>query len=78
MKTTNAFTGDIVQITNDDHHWFACLIIVTEVRNWGIIGYITIPTNRDEPNGTAYIRLKNEDFQVVGNATLVLGTGEES
>lgn len=68
--------GDVVQITNDDHHWFACLIVVTEVRSWGVIGYAMLPTNDDKPNGTAYIRLKNDDFQVIGMASLVLGTDD--
>ena len=64
--------GVIVQITNKEHHWYPCLIIVDEVKIWGIQGYTTIPNNkRDEPNGDAYIRLKNNEFETVGRANIV-------
>lgn len=71
--------GDIVQVTNDSHHWFGCLIVVTEPRGWGVIGYITIPNNeREKPNGDAFIRLNNEDFEIVGHAVLVRASEDDS
>ena len=76
IKSDRPIMGDIVQITNDDHKWFAVLIVVTEVRNWGIIGYALIPSN-DENYQSAYIRLNNDDFQVVGKAALVLGKDDK-
>jgi hypothetical protein len=70
--------GDIVQITDESHHWYPCLIIVTEVKSWGIQGYITIPSNDNNPNGNAFIRLKDGEFEFCGcKAVLVRGTGEE-
>ena len=65
--------GMIVQITNKGHHWFPCLIIVTEVKSWGIQGYMTIPSNTEATNGDAYIRLKTEEFEIVGEANIVAG-----
>jgi len=66
-KQHNLEVGDIVQITDEKHHWFPCLIIVSEPKGFGCQGYITIPSNdREEPNGNAYIRLKHEEFELIG------------
>ena len=64
--------GTIIQIINEKHHWFPCLIIVDEVKSWGIQGYIAIPTNDEERNNPAYIRLKTEEFEIVGKANIVI------
>jgi hypothetical protein len=61
--------GDIVQITNSAHRWFPCLIIVTEVKTWGIQGYITIPNG--EETGNAFVRINSEDYKKVGYAIYV-------
>lgn len=61
----------IVQITNDKHHWFPALVIVSELKNFGIQGYCTMPTK-----GNAYIRLNYEDFDLVGMAAVVVDEGE--
>ena len=63
--------GDIVQITDETNRWYPCLLIVDEVKSWGIQGYITIPTNDDEWNGNAYYRIENGKFEKVGSAVLV-------
>lgn len=62
--------GDIVQITNSKHHWFPSLIIVDEVKGFGILGYMHIP---DKSNSPAYIRLNTEDFEYVGKAAILIG-----
>lgn len=62
---------DIVQITNPEHKWYPCLIVVSEVKSFGIQGYITIPTNDDKPNGQAYIRLNTNEFEKVGEAIII-------
>ena len=54
--------GNIVQITNESHHWFPALIVVAEVKNWGILGYGLFPPNNADGAFPAYIRLKNDDF----------------
>ena len=60
--------GDIVQITNPEHHWFPALIIVSEPKSFGIQGYTVIVSNSPEPNGRAYIRLKHDEIEFVGCA----------
>lgn len=57
--------GDIVQITNIEHTWFPCLIIVDDIKSFGIQGYAICPGE-----GEAYIRLKKEDYSKVGKAIL--------
>lgn len=64
--------GDIVQIVDEDHHWFPCLIVVDEVKSWGIQGYAMIPNN--DPNtetSNAYIRLTEGQYQEVGRAAII-------
>lgn len=67
--------GDIVQITDDAHHWFPALIVVTEPKAWGIQGCALIPQS-NEPGARAsqaFIRLKREQFERVGHAAIVPG-----
>ena len=63
--------GDIVQITDEQHPWYPALIIVTELKGWGVMGYALIVTNDETPNGQAYIRIKNEQYEPVGHALVV-------
>lgn len=68
--------GDIVQITDPNHHWYPCLIIVSEVKSWGIQGYISIPNDNQGNVGNAYIRLPNESFEMVGKAVIIVKKDE--
>lgn len=63
--------GDIVQITEPDHHWYPCLVIVSEVKSWGIQGYLSIPQDNNGNVANAYIRLINEVFEPVGKAVII-------
>lgn len=63
--------GVIVQIVNEEHHWFPALIIVDEVKSFGLQGYCIIPSN-DGNTRNAYIRLKKGDFEIVGLAHFVV------
>lgn len=65
--------GDIVQIINEKHHWYPCLVIVSEVKSWGVQGYLTIPQDNSGNVANAYIRLTNEDILIVGKAAIVVG-----
>ena len=62
--------GSIVQITDEDHAWFPALIIVTELKDFGIQGYCNMPSN-DRNGGNAYIRLKKSVYELVGKAKIV-------
>ena len=63
--------GDIVQITNENHHWYPCLIIVSDVKSFGCQGYVLIPHNDGELPDIAYIRLSSEEYEQVGKASIV-------
>lgn len=63
-----AVVSDIVQVTNSANKWFPCLVIVTEVKPWGVQGYTSVPLQ-----GDAYIRLNEEEYEVVGKAVIVVG-----
>mgnify|MGYP001612868222 FL=1 len=53
--------GDIVQADPDKTEWGPSLVIITEIRSWGIQGYTHIPRG-----GDAFIRLKFCDFEPTG------------
>lgn len=60
--------GSIVQVRPDVTHgregqWFqACLVVVTEVKSWGVQGYVQ---NAGQP-GQAFIRLTPDQFEDTG------------
>lgn len=66
--------GDIVQISPDfDSNGFgACLMTVTEVKAWGLQGYVQIPKG-----GQAYYRVKHGDYEPTGGrAVWLIGDDE--
>lgn len=70
--------NDIVQIVDDHHPWFPCLMIVEEVKTWGVLAYVLVPGSNSEPNvGEAYLRVKNEQLKLVGVAVMVHPPDEE-
>lgn len=62
---------DIVQV-NELHHWVGCLVYVTELKRFGIQGFVSVPEQ-----GFAYIRLKEEEYDVVGQAIMQIEIEEE-
>lgn len=73
MTTVQA--GDVVQITDPSHQWYPALVTVTDVKSWGIQGYVVTPTKGLKENGPAYIRIQLGRYEYVGKA--VIGTGAE-
>ncbi len=69
--------GDIYQIDPATDDCFgACLLIVTEVKSWGVQGYVQIP-GRDGTGGQAYVRKKWQDIYLVGMAEWIRGTADD-
>ena len=64
---------DIVQITDPDHHWFPALIIVSEVKSFGIQGYCLIPESNREGSraAQAFIRLEADKYERCGSAIII-------
>ena len=63
--------GDVIQITDSNDPWFPALMIVDELKGWGVMAYTYVVTNDESPNGQAYRRPKSEAFEVVGQAWIV-------
>jgi hypothetical protein len=62
--------GDIVQVSPDKEMFGACMVVVTEVKNWGIQGYV----QSAGVEGQHYIRLEFADFESTGGkAVWVVG-----
>ena len=59
--------NDIIQAIEGTGIWQGCLLIVNEVKSWGVQTYMTIPDQ-----GTAFTRFKTEEFKVVGHACMVI------
>jgi hypothetical protein len=56
---------DVVQIV-PTHKWGGSFLTVTELLSFGVQGFVQIPIK-----GRAYIRLKNGEFEKVGEAIFV-------
>ena len=67
MITRNIEVNDIVQITeNGQEGWVGCLMIVSEVKSWGVLAYTKMPCQ-----GDAYLRVPFDQCELVGRALLV-------
>jgi hypothetical protein len=65
--------GDIIQITDENHAWHGCLLVISEVKPWGVQAYIAIPQRNDQHEiALAYNRLAVDTFTVVGKVALDL------
>lgn len=67
-----ALPGDVVQITNVEHPWFPCLIVVSELKSFGIQGFAFMPANDGSGTGEAYIRLQASDYEPLGAAAIIM------
>ena len=58
--------NSVVQINeNGPEGWIGCFVQVSEIKTWGIQGWVEIPKG-----GSAYIRLKSKEFDYIGEALL--------
>jgi len=65
--------GDVFQI-NERHGrkgWMGAFVLCTEIKTWGIQGFVHMIKTSEEPPGFAYIRLKWEEIDYIGHAGLV-------
>lgn len=58
--------GDIVQINPEKDVFGGCMVVVTEVKSWGIQGYV----QSAGVDGQQYIRVKTEDFESTGGSAI--------
>lgn len=63
--------GDVVQLSPFDtkNEMFAgCFMIVTELKKWGVQGYVQALGTNGEIGGQAYYRADWEEFEYAGKA----------
>ena len=67
--------GDVVQITDEHHHWFPAFITVTEPKSFGCMGFMVVVTSNDPDieNGQAYTRLSKDQYTKVGSTVILMG-----
>jgi len=58
--------GDIVQVTPDKEMFGACMVVVTELKSFGIQGYVQ---SAGVP-GQQYIRLKFDEYEHTGGKAI--------
>lgn len=65
MELLREQANDVVQII-PTHKWGGCFVLVTEVKKWGIQGFVQIPMQ-----GQAYIRLNLGEYEKIGTAIFI-------
>lgn len=64
--------GQVFQI-NEKHGregWIGAFVLATEIKDWGIQGFVHLITTHDK-SARAYIRLKWEEIDFIGNAKMI-------
>ena len=67
--------NDVIQINEKfkGTGWIGCLMIVDEVKSWGVQAYLHVPMQ-----GDAYLRIKHGEYDVIGKTAMVAkGDGED-
>lgn len=63
--------GTVIQVTGETvGDWEGCLLVVDEVKPWGVQAGMHIPGK-----GEAFIRLKWEDIDYIGQSYFMFGSG---
>ena len=66
MSQQEIAVGDVVQIDPEhDPAFAACFLVVTELKTWGVMGYVRVPGH---DGGDAYYRVPFEKIHRVGVA----------
>lgn len=60
--------NDVVQLNPELGDMFGgCFAVVTEVKLWGIQGYVSIPGKE----GAAYVRVSHDQYERIGHAVWI-------
>jgi hypothetical protein len=72
MEKRDLKKGDIVQIGPiEDSFFTGCLMMVTEPKSWGAIGFVAVPGERGTIPQRAYTRVEFKNMEYVGPAAFV-------
>jgi hypothetical protein len=64
--------GSIIQANENAGAWCGTVLIVDEVKSWGVQAFVRVPMK-----GDAYIRLQPEQFEILSNGEAVLMPKED-
>lgn len=53
--------GSIIQANENAGDWCGCVLIVSEIKEWGVQAFMHIPFT-----GDAFIRLRNDQYDALG------------
>jgi hypothetical protein len=68
--------NDLIQVNEDGPpNWFRCILVVDEVKPWGVQAYAIIPQARDKVSADAFMRLEWNEFDILGAKSLFLAWG---
>ena len=69
-KQDEVKVGSVVQLSPDTTNpmFACCMLTVTEVKNWGVQGFVQGLGEGGKPGGQAFYRAKWSDFELVGTA----------
>jgi len=68
---------DIVQITDETHHWFPALLVVDEVKHDKILAFTLVPQKRGEEVGMGFIFLAHGRYEKVGHCAIIRPRGDK-
>lgn len=71
-KSTHVCKGTLIQVNEKIDDWFGCVMIVDEVKNWGVQAYLKIPCR-----GNAFLRLNWDEFVLLEDKA-IFEIGDES
>lgn len=75
MSNDKIKVGSIVQLDpefTENKMFVGCFLVVTEIKSWGVQGYVQGLGSDGNMGGHAYYRAKKETFQLVGNAKWII------
>lgn len=59
--------GSIIQANENARDWCGTVLIVDEVKSWGVMAFVHIPMQ-----GDAYIRLKSDQYDILGGHAVLM------
>ena len=71
-KLTRVYKGSLIQVNEKIHDWFGCVMIVDEVKSWGVQAYLKIPCR-----GNAFLRLNWEELKLLEDEAIYTIDDEE-
>lgn len=64
--------GSIIQANENARDWCGTVLIVDEVKSWGVQAFVHVPFQ-----GDAYIRLKSDQYDILGGQAVLMPKKED-